>query len=80
MIFLNRGRKGPDPYLEWRVRLLFAGGGVALVGIALESRIVVGVAIAILTVGMGLRFVGGRENGAGLDEDPEREEASRDEV
>ena len=43
---------------------------MALVGLALDSRIVVGVAIGILALGMGLRFAGGKDTPSEESETP----------
>ncbi len=70
MIGASRRKRGPDPHLQWKVGLFFAGAAVALVGFALDSRVVVGAATLILVAGFGLRFLpaGDRE---GEDEDEE---------
>jgi len=59
MIGLNRGRRGGDPYLDWKDRFFFAGAALALVGIARESKLLVGLALVVLVAGMVLRFLGG---------------------
>jgi len=56
LIFARRGKPGPDPHLEWRVRLFFIGAVLALVGVARESSLLVGGGIAVLLVAMVLRF------------------------
>ena len=56
MIFLDRDRKGEDPQLDWKIRLFLMGAGLAVVGIGLNSRLIVGVAMAVLLVGFLLRF------------------------
>lgn len=70
IIGIDRRQRGPDPHLDWKVRIFLAGAAVALVGIALESGIVVGVATGILLVGFGLRFI----DRSGDDGDDELEE------
>ena len=57
LLFADRSRRGPDPYLDWKVRLFLAGAVVALVGMARESSWIVGVAVALLAAGFLLRFV-----------------------
>lgn len=59
-IFADRSRRGPDPFLDWKVRLFFAGAVAALLGMAFDSRWLVGAAIALLALGFLLRFLGGR--------------------
>jgi hypothetical protein len=72
VIFLSRKKKGPDPYLEWKVRLFSGGAVLALVGLGLESSLLVGLAILILLVGVGLRFLPGGEWEEGGSPDEER--------
>ena len=57
-MFLRRDRRGPDRHVELRARLLGLGALVALAGIALDRGWLVNVAIGILVLGFGLRFVG----------------------
>ncbi len=57
-IFLRRGHDGDDPYLVWKVRILAAGAALGVVGIALDRRVVVWAAIAVLGVGFVLAFLG----------------------
>jgi len=61
VIGLDRKRRGKDPHLEWKVRLFFVGGALALLGIALNSSAVVGGALVVLLAGMGLRFLPGNK-------------------
>jgi len=56
MIFSSRKKGGPDPYLDWKVRLFFMGAVLALLGIGLGSPILVGLAISVLLVGVVLRL------------------------
>lgn len=77
IIGVDRRRRGPDPHLDWKVRIFLAGAAIALVGIALESGIVVGVATAILLVGFGLRFMD-RDGDDGDDEDDEEDQQEED--
>jgi hypothetical protein len=61
MIFLDRGRKGDDPRLGWKVRLFLIGAVVALLGMARGSSWLVLGGMLILLVGASLRFLpGGR--------------------
>lgn len=52
MIFLRRRSRGTDPHLSGKIQVFFLGAGLALGGIAMDSAVLVGVAIVIL--GMGL--------------------------
>lgn len=56
-MFIRRGDDGPDPHVRWKVAAFAAGAVVGLVGMALESRLVVGAAIVVLGVGFLLRFL-----------------------
>ena len=70
MIFLDRSRKGDDPYLDWKVRLFLAGAVVALWGMARAVSWLVLVGILILLAGASLRFLpGGRARGPSPEED-----------
>jgi hypothetical protein len=76
MFFSSREKRGPDLYLEWKVRIFFAGALLALIGIGIGSSVLVGLAILVLLVGVGLRFLpggGGKEGGA--EEVPEPDDA-----
>ncbi|HSG49005.1 MAG TPA: hypothetical protein VLA43_14385 [Longimicrobiales bacterium] len=71
-MFLRRGG-GSGGHLEWRARILGVGAVVALAGIGTEREWLVNVAIGILVLGFGLRFLpgGGDEGDSGSDEAPE---------
>jgi hypothetical protein len=69
VIFVRRGKTGPDPYLATKVQLFFVAAAVALVGIALESSWLVGVAILLLLVGVAFRILTPKSP---VDEDPSR--------
>lgn len=60
MILLPRGDRGPDPFLHWKVQILLGAGLLAFLGIGMESSLLVGLAIVLLLVGVGLRFIGRR--------------------
>lgn len=60
MIFARRGNPGPDAFLQRKVQLFFLGAILALVGIALDSSLLVGAAILILVAGVALRLLAGR--------------------
>lgn len=57
-------------HLEWKVRIFGAGALIAIVGMASGQRWLVNVAIAVLVVGVGLRFVDRRDEPA-EEEEPE---------
>ena len=56
MIFLDRRSREADPSLDWKIRVFAVGAILALVGMALESRILVWLAVAALLLGITLRF------------------------
>ena len=56
MMFHSRKKKDPDPYLDWKVRLFLLGALLAMIGLAMESSLVVGLAIAVLFAGVVLRL------------------------
>lgn len=57
MGFLTR-RSGPvGPLLEWRVRLLLAGGVLSAAGILLDERWLTGLAIVVLGAGVLIRLL-----------------------
>lgn len=60
-------RGGPDRFLYAKVALFFLGAGFFAAGVITGRDWAVGVAIAVLFVGLLLRFVGGtdREQGTG---------------
>jgi hypothetical protein len=57
MIRPSREDYGPDPGLNWKVGIFFLGALMAFVGMWMEARWLVGVAIAVLVLGMALRFI-----------------------
>ena len=79
MIFLERSRKGDDPYLAWKVRLFLAGAVVALLGMARDSSWMVVGGVVILLAGASLRFFpGGRARGPSPEEDEDDDEPQED--
>ena len=61
MIWASRKRRGPDPYLDWKVRIFFAGALLAFIGMASDRSWVVGLAIGVLVVGLVLNFLAKRD-------------------
>jgi membrane protein implicated in regulation of membrane protease activity len=57
MIFVNRSPRAPDRFLPWKVGLFVAAGLLIYFGVRLELRWVLWIAIALLLVAVGLRFV-----------------------
>ena len=56
-------------YLEWKVRIFVAAATLALGGMYLGERWLVGVAIVVLAGGMALRFLPAGEESEGESED-----------
>jgi membrane protein implicated in regulation of membrane protease activity len=56
MPFVDRRRRGPGRFLQWKMRLLAVGAVLLLVGMAREMDLLVIVAVAILLVAFALRF------------------------
>jgi hypothetical protein len=69
IVFLDRRRRA-GPYLEWKVRLFVVAAVLGLAGIYMEERWLTGAAIALLFVGLGLRFLptGGEDESEEEDE------------
>lgn len=69
MIFASRDRRGPDPYLEWKVGTFVVGAALGIAGIALEARWLVWAALVVLGAGFVLAALG-RWRGPDPDEPP----------
>jgi Flp pilus assembly protein TadB len=48
----GRARRGPDPFLDWKIRIFFAGALLAAAGILLGHDVLVLLAILVLLVGL----------------------------
>lgn len=57
----DRSRRRAGPWLEWKVRIFVTGAVLGLAGIYLDERWMVGAAIVVLLLGMGLRFLPNRK-------------------
>lgn len=68
MFFVDRSRRGPDRFLPWKVGLFVAAGLLIYFGVRLDLRWVLWIAIVLLLVAVGLRFVP-REQDAGRSDD-----------
>lgn len=53
----SRERRGPDPYLNWKIGFFVAGAGTGITGMAMENDWLVGAAVVLLAVGVALRFL-----------------------
>ncbi len=79
-IFMDRSKRAGS-FLEWRTAVFAVGATLALGGIYLDQRWLVGVAIAVLVGGMALRFLPGGEEpevGGPHDEDDAPEDGADD--
>jgi uncharacterized membrane protein len=66
-----RRSRGPVRHLEWRIRLFGVGAILAVVGMATGQGWLVNLAIAVLLLGMVLRFAPARGEHTGEGDDPE---------
>ena len=55
-------REHPDPFLDWKVRIFFAGAALLMAGIVLGREILALVAAAVLAVGALLAVIGRARN------------------
>ena len=79
---MDRGRRDPDPFLDWKVRIFFAGATLLAAGVFLQRDVLALVAAGVLFVGVLLMvFVRLRERRApvqwGEDGDSEEEREDR---
>lgn len=75
-MFIDRRKRDRGTNLKWRVRLLGLGALLGLVGIGTEREWLVNVALGVLIVGFGLRFLARDEAAADEEEaSPDEEEA-----
>jgi hypothetical protein len=56
-MFISRSREPSPRHVEWRIRLFGAGGILAMVGLWYGQEWLINVAIGVLLIGFGLRFV-----------------------
>jgi Flp pilus assembly protein TadB len=49
---IDRARREPDPFLDWKVRIFFAGAVLLAAGVLLGYRVLVLLAILVLVVGL----------------------------
>jgi hypothetical protein len=55
---IGRSRRGgPDPFLDWKVRILVVGGVLLVTGIFLDRRELVGAAVLVLASSLVLGIV-----------------------
>ena len=53
----RRRRDHPDPFLDWKVRIFFAGAALLMAGILLQRDVLALVAIVVLAAGLLLALV-----------------------
>ena len=70
-MFLDRSKRDQGANLAWRVRLLGVGALLAMLGIGAQREWLINVALGVLILGFGLRFVGRRSEGT--EDDTEEE-------
>ncbi|HEX2205446.1 MAG TPA: hypothetical protein VHG91_19200 [Longimicrobium sp.] len=74
MLLDRRPRGGGDPFLDWKVRLFFAGAALFALAVVLDRPVLVLAAGAVLVAAFVLRFFAPRE------EEPEYVEEEEEEV
>lgn len=57
MFFPSRSRRGTDRFLALKTTLLLVGIALGLLGMTLDNRSIVGVAIAVVLVGFAIRLL-----------------------
>jgi Flp pilus assembly protein TadB len=57
---IDRTRRAPDPFLDWKVRIFFAGAVLLAAGAILGYRVLVLLAIIVLVVGLFATTILGR--------------------
>ena len=82
-MFYSREKRGDDPLLQWKLRCLILGGGIMLLGMLLQLRWLVGLAMVVVFFGFLLRFFGPRDeedegDTAGTESDEHEDEADRE--
>lgn len=71
MVFVDRRRRAESyPWLVWKVRLFVAGAVLAVAGMALEMRWLLGIATAFLVTAFLLRILPGGQGLEVEDGDP----------
>lgn len=48
----RRRRDGPDPFLDWKIRIFFAGAALLAAGVFLRRDVLVLIAAVVLGVGL----------------------------
>jgi hypothetical protein len=76
---IDRARREPDPFLDWKVRIFFAGAVLLAAGVLLGYRTLVLLAILILVVGLlATTILGKRHSRAREIEEMEEDEGDGD--
>ncbi len=81
----SRGQYGPDPYYHWKVILFSIGAACGLAAIFTDHDWLILVAVPILAVGVGLRWLprkgrGAPADAAGVDEAEDGDEGGPPEL
>jgi hypothetical protein len=77
MIFASRTRRGPDRYLRWKMGALVVGAVLILWGSKQGLSWPVWVGIAVLAVGVAMRFLPQPARGAEDDENGNKQQETR---
>jgi Flp pilus assembly protein TadB len=56
----RRRREGPDPYVDWKMRIFAVGAVLLVAGIFLDHRPLVGAAVVVLAAGLVFRVIEAR--------------------
>lgn len=75
---IDRTRRGPDPFLDWKVRIFFAGGLLLVAGVLLGYRVLVLLAIIVLLVGLFATTILGKRHAKARAAEVEAEEEGLD--
>jgi hypothetical protein len=76
---IDRARREPDPFLDWKVRIFFAGAVLLAAGVLLGYRTLVLLAILILVAGLlATTILGKRHSRAREIEEMEEDEGDGD--
>lgn len=75
---IDRTRRGPDPFLAWKLRLFFAGAALLAAGMLLGYDVLALLAIVVLVAGMVLMLLSARHRRRAEAEAAEGEEDEAD--
>lgn len=75
---IDRARRGPDPFLDWKVRIFFGGAALLAAGVLLGYRVLVLLAIVLLVVGLFATTILGKRQQRTAEEGVEEEVEGED--